>query len=247
MASEPQALPCEEYEAHVIEFAFRELLMQESRELEYTPLTSEEEELLEHAGHSRQQQLDRIVRSIRRIALIKRIKCSVRATVRYAALFALLVSLTLGTALAVSPEFRVSVIELLTIVTDGYVHVGPEQDMVQAAIPTGWMARYFPGYVPEGYEVVDCYSTPNLSKVVFINTSDDAITYCVSNQQINTHINAENALCQLASICDCTAYLYTMEDLCLITWADGQQFHTLTASTQEIVLDVVESFADISK
>lgn len=245
MTSETPMHPSEEYEAHVIEFAFRELLMQESSQLEETPLTPEEEELLEQAAQSRQKHLDLIAKAIARQHRIRKLKAGLSAALRYASAIVLLISLTFGTALAVSSDFRVTVIELLTVVTDEYVNVGPERETSKALIPEDWMAKYYPGYIPKGYEISYHHSTANLSKVILVNPTGDIITYCVSNQQIGTQINAENALCQLAAIHDCTAYLYTLDEYSLITWSDGKQYHTLTATTQELLLDVVESLVDV--
>lgn len=241
MTNETPVLPSEEYEAHVIEFAIQELLMQESRELEETPLTPEEEEVLQLAERSRQKRLAQIDKAITRHNRINRFKTAASTMLKYAATIALIASFSFGTALAVSPEFRVTMIELLTIVTDEYVNVGPERNTSKAGIPSGWMAEYFPGYVPEGYELAYCHSEDHLSKAVFMNSTGKSITYTVSANKMTLQVNAENALCHMVSIGDCTAYLYTMDNLSMITWHDGKQYHTLTASTSEYVLDVVES------
>ena len=246
MTHETQHLPEGEYEAHVIEFAFREILLQEYRELSERPLTPEEEALLTHAEGSRQQQLDRIARSVRRHTRAMRLNAGFSAALKYVAIFLLVTVFSFSTALAVSPSFRVQVIEFLTVVTNEYVRIGPETAEPSALVPDGWAAEYFPSYIPAGYELVNCYSTEQMSKAVFLNSQRACITYMISANKMDMQVNAENAICEIAEINDHVAYLYTMDSLSVLTWHDGEEYHTFTFTNPELMPEVVESLVVIT-
>lgn len=235
--------PAEEYEAQVIHHAFQEMLLQECDALEKTPLTPEEEALLRTAESSHAKHLAHIDCLIRRHDNIRRIKTGVSAVVRYAALFLLVVSFSFGTAFAISKDFRVIVVDFLNVVTEEYVRVGQEEPSAQLQAPDGWIGEFYPTYMPEGYELMYHHSNAGYSKADYVNPTTEKITICVSNNKITTQLNAENAQCQLVAIADYSAYWYTTDSLSIITWTDGIQYYSLSATTPNHVLDVVESLA----
>lgn len=241
MSNEQRKPAAEGYEAQVIAHAFQTMLSAESEALQKEPLSAEEEELLLQAAAIRAKRLKQIDSSLWQKTSQKQLKKRAFTTLKYAALLLLLAVLSFGTALAVSPALRVQIVDILRFVTDEYVTLGPTGMMVSA--PANWRGEYFPAYVPEGYEMVSCYSTEQFSQVTYLNESAQRLMYQISTTKIGLHVDAENSICRRAFVNDYEGYLYTTKTHSTLIWSDNTAYHAIFAPTADMVLDILESFA----
>ena len=241
MSNEQRRPAAEGYEAQVIAHAFQTMLSAECEALQKEPLSAEEEELLQQAAAMRAKRLKQIDSSLRQKTSQKQLKKRSFGPLKYIALLLLLTVLSFGTALAVSPALRVQLVDILQLVPDEYVTLGPSGMMVSA--PAGWRGEYFPAYVPEEYELVSCYSTEQFSKVTYQNENAQRIVYQISATRIGLQVDVENSICRRANINRHEGYLYTTHSQSTLIWSDGKQYFSVCAPKSDMVLDIVESFA----
>lgn len=240
MSNEQRRPAAEGYEAQVIAHAFQTMLSAECEALQKEPLSAEEEELLQQAAAMRPKRLKQIDSSLRQKTSQKQLKKRSFGPLKYIALLLLMAVLSFGTALAVSPALRVQLVDILQLVPDEYVTLGPSGMMVSA--PAGWRGEYFPAYVPEEYELVSCYSTDSFSQVTYLNEHNQRFVYQVSKTRISTHLDAENSICRRAFVNDYEGYLYTTKSQSTLIWSDNSVYHAIFAPTADMVLDILGSF-----
>ncbi|MBE5798121.1 MAG: DUF4367 domain-containing protein [Clostridiales bacterium] len=241
MSNEQRRPAAEGYEAQVIAHAFQTMLSAECEALQKEPLSAEEEELLQQAAAMRPKRLKQIDSSLRQKTSQKQLKKRSFGPLKYIALLLLMAVLSFGTALAVSPALRVQLVDILQLVPDEYVTLGPTGMMVSA--PAGWRGEYFPAYVPEEYELVSCYSTEQFSKVTYQNENAQRIVYQISATRVTTQLDAENSICRRAIVNNHEGYLYTTKTQSTLMWYDGSIYHAIVTPTTDMALDILESFA----
>lgn len=241
MSNEQRRPAAEDYEAQVIAHAFQTLLSEDCEALQKEPTSPEEEELLLQAAAMRTKRLKQIDSCLRQKTSRKQLKKRSFTSLKYAALLLLVAVLSFGTALAVSPALRVQLVDILQLVPDEYVTLGPSGMTVSA--PAGWRGEYFPAYVPEGYALVSCYSTEQFSKATYQNDNAQRFVYQISATRIGVQVDVENSICRRAFVNDYEGCLYTTKTQSTLIWSDNTNYHAIFAPTADMVLDILESFA----
>lgn len=241
MPDDRRRLPCEEYEDVVLEIAFAELLLEECEALEAEPLTEEEEALLQEAGHQHRKHLNMIDRELRKRHTTGFWGRTAVKFLRVAAMVVMIISIGFGSALAISPDLRISVIKFLTVVTNEYVWIGFENKADQKVeVPDGWLADYYPAYIPEGYELAQLVSDEMTSQATY-RGSEGFVIFSIASAQLNTQMNSRNASTQTIRIHEQDATMLMLPDSCIITWAEGSSYIVVTATSKDVALLVSES------
>lgn len=233
----------EKYEDMLLEAAFAELLLEECEALEAEPLTAEEEAMLKEAEQNQQKQLDKIARYMRRSRGQSRLGHRVKAALQYVAAAVLVVGIGFGSALAISPELRISMINFLTVVTDEYVRIGFEHRADQMVeVPDGWSANYYPAYIPNGYKLTDL-TNYDFTSLVTYRSSEDFLIFSVSSLQSDSQLNSKDAVCENISIQGHNATLLILPQCYIVTWSEGASYFTVTSHSKDLAILVAESIS----
>ena len=230
-----------QYEDLLLEAAFTELLVEECESLEKEPITREEEDILREAELHKQEKLDQIIGNVRRYRRKQYFNHSAKAVLQYAAAAVLIVNISVGSALAINPAFRSSVVSFLTNVTDEYVRIGFETTASSTVeVPDGWDRNYYPTYIPAEYELFDI-TTYKHSSLVTYRSYEGFFVFSVSTISNDTQMNSQNAFCKQISIHGCDALLLSLPQNTIVTWAEGAAYFSVTASDENTALLVAKS------
>lgn len=152
-----------------------------------------------------------------------------------AAALVLALALGLGTALAVSPALRMQALRLLIQVTPQYTQIrfAREQD-ARAQVPSDWVGRCFPAWLPEGYTLLDSASSPDHSKAVYTAEGERFLRFIEYRTSASIQINTEG---------------YSTKDVDIngapgmLSWKEGHTSVVWSAYDRAYLLSVTEDTA----
>ncbi len=144
----------------------------------------------------------------------------------------LILFLTFGTALAVSPALRVQVMRLMYQVTPEYteVHFAPDEG-ASFEVPAEWMGLYYPAFIPEGYAFYGAEGT-RMPTAAFTGEDDKLLRFSEFELIAESNINSEG---------------YTVEEVDIngakgvMSWKEGYTIMVWPASDRFFMLDVTEN------
>ena len=147
-----------------------------------------------------------------------------------AAAVLLLLALSLGTALAVSPALRVQVMRLLYQVTPEYTEVSFVPDEAASFdVPAEWTGLYYPAYIPEGYEFYGVGGSSSMPKVLFNASEDRFLRFSEYSLEAESNINSEGYMVEEADINGAKGVL---------SWKDGHTILVWPVSDRFFILDI---------
>ena len=172
--------------------------------------------------------------------LIRKTQCRtwyyVNTTFKKVILIAIIISLLVVTALAISEVFapEEKAPEIIVNKYEERYGIAMNPDEVEGA-PEQIEVYYVPTFFPEGYYLVECTPTPISSSVSWKNAKGDGLFYCqmvIHQDPANDGwlgIDSEGVEMTDIVIGECPMKLFQGGELQIITWTDGSYFYILDA------------------
>ena len=172
----------------------------------------------------------RLIKKHERLSLRRAMPRRFPRVLTVAAAVLLLLALSLGTALAVSPALRVQVMRLLYQVTPEYTQVSFVPDEAASFdVPAEWTGLYYPAYIPEGYEFYGVGGSSSMPKVLFNASEDRFLRFSEYSLEAESNINSEGYTVEEADINDTKGVL---------SWKDGHTILVWPVSDRFFILDI---------
>ena len=148
-----------------------------------------------------------------------------------AAIIIAVIALCGGVAMAASDTFRVQVMRLLLEPTDEYVRLSlVEDEQASFDVPSGWLGRSFPSYIPDSVEVVNILPLEEMPGIEYADrqTQEIALRFQEFLSGV-THVDNEGATVRQVDINGHQAQLTTKNKIVNLYWSDGQSYFLVTA------------------
>lgn len=232
----------ERYEACVLETAFAEVLEREADELEKLPLSEEEKALLAHAETVRERNLELIASASICCCRRKRLMKFCETALRYAVIVIFAVMISLGTALAVSPDFRRMAVDFLTMITPDYVQIGTAPE--ETEMPEDSQTAFYTQLAPAGFALESVTRLESYLQIVLENQVNERIIIFVSEDANKTRIDARNTECQTIYLHDHEAYLLDEGAYTTVTWNNEMVYYIVCAQDSEDAMTVADVITD---
>ena len=214
----------EEFEAALFRAAFARLEAERIEELMAQEPTPEEE-----AFFARTQQ--ETLRVIRRTLNQKKRRHFLRHTLpraaNAAALLLLCVFLGGTAAVAAVPSVRVRVMKLLTHMQQEYTEISLVEDASASFdVPDGWKGDFFPGYIPEGFEVAWMSDLLPFS-IEWLSEGAMYIGFEECDENTVANVDTENAKLSYEEINGSLALAIEKGDVVQIVWVHDDRYFIL--------------------
>ncbi len=199
------------------------------------------EKLAEKAFHLRTE--EKYLRRARRAErAVRAPRLSLRG-LQFAAVLALVVAVSLGTAMAVSGEVRVAVMRLLYRVTPQYTEVSMVEDEGAAFfVPADWTGSYYPSYIPEGYSFYSVTGTASIRETIYTSSENKMLSFTENNPSVESNEDTENYEIKEIDLKGNKALLAVKEGKSKVIWQSADCFMVLTISENaETALKVAQS------
>lgn len=149
-----------------------------------------------------------------------------KTVLRWAACFLLVISLSLGTLMAVSPQARAWVISWVTEWHEDHVTYRFRGD----DLPTEALRDWVPAYLPDGYEQTNLIDLPGVVSILYNNDDPEMeIEFCYQLLTEGSGYSLDNERHDISSISihGMTGYLYTATDGSqnMLVWMDEKNHH----------------------
>lgn len=199
------------------------------------------EKAAEKAFHLRTE--EKYLRMARRAQHAGRAPRMVLRALQFAAVLALAVAVSLGTAMAVSGEVRVAVMRLLYRVTPEYTEISMAEDEDAAFfVPADWTGSYYPSYIPEGYSFYEVFGTDSMRFSHYTAAEDKYLSFNECDQAVEANTDTEGYQLQEITLNGHPALLASKENKSKIIWQSTDCFMVLTISENaETALKVAQS------
>ena len=150
--------------------------------------------------------------------------------VNIAACIVMLLGIAAPFAIAYVEPIRIKVMQLLIEIKDDHTDlIFVENTDAEFYVPEGYMGRYYPTYIPEGFELTDVsvlfYDT------TYQNKAGAKIYYSECTEDDEIDINTEGAILSHATVNGAEAFVAEQETYVIITWALEDRYFVIIADT----------------
>lgn len=150
--------------------------------------------------------------------------------VNIAACIVVILGIAAPFAIAYVEPIRVRVMQLLIDIKDDHTELSFVEDTdAEFYVPEGYMGRYYPTYIPEGFELTDVsvlfYDT------TYQNKAGAKIYYSECTEDDEIDINTEGAILSHATVNGAEAFVAEQETYVIITWALEDRYFVIIADT----------------
>ena len=161
-----------------------------------------------------------------------------------AAALVLVLSLGISTVVASSDTLRAAVFDL--VFTRQATHTGiqlVENTQKAFDVPAEWKGRYYPSYIPEGYEVVKVSSSFDATHhIAFINDDGDLLHFSENTANTNSNIDTEGSQVKTVFVRGYSGLLSQKNGESILAWsADERYFVLILMGDEDLTLQVAES------
>lgn len=206
----------------------------ERQEQEFNQLQSEanqDVQLAEHVHKRRSSALTFIHKRIKRAKIHSFVHQTLPVAGRAAAAALLVFFLTLSTALAVVPEVRIRVLELLMNVKKEYTELSmQEKPDASFAVPPEWLGDYYPSKLPQGYAVNQVIGDELAVSycISFWNAANERIFFYELDEHTVSNINTEDADIEYRMIHGRPGMISRRKDQVIVTWSENNRYFIMT-------------------
>jgi hypothetical protein len=215
----------EEYEAAKLRLAFYDL--QEEQNEEYEKLAENNTEISNLASANQASDFHLIRQTTRQLKTKNFMQSSfkmVRRAAQVASILIVIFVLGTSTAFAVSPNFQVTIRNLLIRMTDEYTEIGL-QNTDTISVPEGWEGHYYPSYIPDGFSLVQQSDFITDSGFVeYEDASRNRLSFAECAENARTNIDTENAKITYTTVHDNEAMVVEKNGRIKIVWAEFDRY-----------------------
>ena len=176
----------------------------------------------------------------------KRILPIAGQTMKIAASVLLVVYLGISTALAISPTFRMRVMELLIQMTDEYTIVSL-REAASIEIPSDWQGEYFPTSLPDGLAPHSVYGNRAAAGIEYMGDDGTWLDFDEHTDASQSLIDTEDADITMTTVHDQSAMLSQKNGVTGVTWAEGGRFFVIMTNIDvDTALQIARSVTRIN-
>lgn len=235
---------CEEA---MLRLAFYDADMKESEEMihAFTTLPAKErDKLAEQARDGRERVLKAALSSLRRSKIGEAAKNVLLPIGKAVAMVAIVLSIGISTVVAGSGELRKAMFELIFIPRKTHTEIQfIEHEEKAFEVPDGWLGRYFPSFLPKGYETVQVTSAAEGSSLVsFMNNDGDLMHFSENTSDTYTSIDTEDADVSNVLIRGYKGLMSVKEGRVILVWSADERYFVLNIDGDEkLAIEIAES------
>lgn len=175
------------------------------------------------------EKYEAIEREKARAARIRKWKNHVPRIINAAACIALILCIAAPIAVAKVEFIRVRVMKLLAEIQEDHTRLSLIEDEEAAFyIPADWRGKYYPSYLPEGFEL--SWYSPISVEAIWRNGQGDYLHYIESKESMAIGIDSEKAVQSDVLIGATKALLFEGEDKLALAWSDGETFFSISTN-----------------
>lgn len=219
-------------------------LEDESNRAKYNALPPDSpERLAEEQFHQRMEpRILLMMRKLQRKQKNKDLIQYTRKVMRFAAAVFLVACISLGTAMAVSSEVRVTVMKLLYNITPQYTEIQLVPDeSASFNVPADWTGDYYPSYIPNDYEFHSLQVIGSIRTTYYTSGKDKALIFHENDEGVESNIDTEGYEVKTIELNDRVALLATKKGRSVVIWQAEKRFLYLTIpENEEIALKVAK-------
>ncbi len=214
-----------EYEAAKMRLAFYDL--QEEENKAYEKLTDEEKEIADLSRKNLDYNLNLIRQKTRKMHMRNFMQGSfyvMRRVANVASIVIVILVIGTSTAFAVSPNFQVTIRNLLINMTDEYTEIGL-QNINTISVPEGWTGDYYPSYIPDGFNLVQKSDPfPGAGFVEYEDAIRNRMSFDECTENGRSNIDTENAKITYTTVHDNEAMVVEKNGRIKIVWAEFNKY-----------------------
>ena len=120
------------------------------------------------------------------------------------------------------------------------MRIGFEESARTAAVPAGWMADYYPGYVPEGYKIKDVISSALNSQITYENDAGKSLYIAISKENCIIDIDARAAKTEAVNLSLREILLIENDRHSTLVWQEEESYITVRADDLVTAIVVAE-------
>ena len=235
------------YEEAMLRLAFYDAEMRESEGLirEFDALPEEEKNRYEQLASRGQEQVMKSLGSVfRRNRAREAAKTVLLPIVKVAVLVILVLSLGISTVVAGNSDLRKAVFELIFIPRKTHTEIQfIEHEEKVFEVPDGWLGRYFPSFLPKGYETVQVTSAAEGSSLVsFMNNDGNLMHFSENTSDTYTSIDTENADVSNVLIRGYKGLMSVKGGRVILVWSADERYFVLNIDGDEkLAIEIAES------
>ena len=215
----------EAFEAALFRAAFARRQARKIEELMAQEATPEEEAFF---ARTEQETLRVIRRALGRTKRRHFLRHTLPRAANAAAILLLCVFLGGTAALAAVPSFRVRVMKLLMNMQQEYTEISlVEDEAASFDVPAGWKGDFFPGYIPEGFEVAWMSSVTPTCDWKYVDDSEKNITFSECDENTYANVDTENAELSYENVNGSSALVIEKGYVVQIVWARDNRYFIL--------------------
>jgi len=168
---------------------------------------------------------------------------------RAAAIVVALIAIGMTTAVATIPNVRIMVLELLVRMEPEYTELGLQKiDLVPMDVPEEWKGKYYPEYIPEGYNIIEVSDSFNFSSISYSNIQGRSIFFGEYQESYQINFDTENAQIEDRRIRGMQAVLSEKDGTIYLTWSDDENYFLLEyEGEKEEAIRIAESVEGINQ
>ena len=146
--------------------------------------------------------------------------------------------------IAGSGELRKAMFELIFIPRKTHTEIQfIEHEEKAFEVPDGWLGRYFPSFLPKGYETVQVTSAAEGSSLVsFMNNDGDLMHFSENTSDTYTSIDTEDADVSNVLIRGYKGLMSVKEGRVILVWSADERYFVLNIDGDEkLAIEIAES------
>lgn len=167
---------------------------------------------------------------------------------RAAAVLLMIFAVGMPVAIATVPPVRARVMELMFEIERQYTRVALREKAGGAAeAPEGWQGLYYPGFVPQGYSLIDIVGGQPAQNAGYQNSHGDWLYFSEMKDSTSIRLDTENAEKKFILIGGKPGMLVKKDSRSMVTWSENDRYFLIIADdmSAETVLEMAESVVRI--
>ncbi len=161
---------------------------------------------------------------------------------KVAAIVILMMNLGFTIAAATSPTIRAKVIHFLTDITPSYIQIGFQPTGIHVDVPDNWSETYYPGYIPDGYRLVDSISRSGISRAEYADAENNSLVIKICDVYASSRLNTENAQLSYTTIQGNNAMVIEQAyGEVNIIWTAGNHYFVVSGCDFQLTKSVADS------
>lgn len=236
------------FEDTSFELAILRLLQKENERLQETTDEGTQNEIKAAAEKNISARLQMIEKKAGRNSYWKAATGMIKKTAFVILVCLLIINMLFSVTLAASRTVRMKALEFFSSSNESEIRLGYQEIEQDIDVPADWENRYYPAYVPAGYEVSLYLPGINYSTLEYSNAQGETISVEICTANDSYSINMEKATLDTVPLHNTTATVISQEyGKTDIFWTTGDVFFVVGGNDKEAIMQVAEGIVLLEK